>query len=59
MENLERQNNLDQPEQTIFYECDQVQATELQITNLLFRHITNGSVACPTLLGHAAHYRES
>ena len=59
MENLECQNNPDQPEQTIFYECDHVQATELQITSLLFRYITNGSVACPTLLGHAAHYLES
>ena len=35
MENPERQNNPDQPEQIIFCECDHVQATESQITSLL------------------------
>ena len=35
MENLERRNNSDQPEQTIFCECDHMEATESQITSLL------------------------
>ena len=35
IENAERQNNPDQPEQTNFCECDHMQATESQISSLL------------------------
>jgi len=47
MENPERRNNPDQPEQTNICGCDHVQATELHITSLLLE--TKGKPA-PHLL---------